>query len=376
MIQPGPSKPSLHIGDTLTLRQRTNSLNFLRLALAVLVIFSHTFPIGGFGNERILGNQTLGDISVDAFFAISGFLICGSAMRHTTRFGLRRGLAKYFWDRVLRIFPAFWICLIVTATVFGAIGWWSANRGVGDYWSAPQGPLHYIASDSYLRMNDYTISGTPANVPYPQAWDGSLWTLSWEFLCYIGVAVLAALGLLQRRRFVVGIAVLIWLAEVTVFFNPSLFPSAQYALRFGSIFVAGALVYLYRDRIADSGTLAGALVVLAALGMALGHPLSHVADVISGPALVYPVLWLGAHLPFRNVGATNDLSYGVYIYAFPVGQLLALGHVQRDGYLVFALATIAATLPLAAASWWMVERWALRAREWISFRPGVASRDS
>ncbi len=375
MNQPGPSQPSLRIGDTLTLRRRANSLNFLRLALALLVIFSHTFPIGGFGNERIIGNQTLGDVSVDGFFAISGFLICGSAVRHTTRLGLRRGLVKYFWDRVLRIFPAFWLCLIVTATVFVTIGWWSAHHGIGGYWSAPRSPLHYVADNSYLRMNDYTIAGTPAHVPYPQAWDGSLWTLSWEFLCYIGVAVLAALGLLVRRRVVVGIAVFIWIAEVTAFFDPSLFPSAQYALRFGAIFVVGALVYLYRDVIADSGTLAFALAALAALGTTLGHPLSHVADLVSGPALVYPVLWLGAHLPFRAVGATNDLSYGVYIYAFPVGQLLALGHVQRHGYFVMALATVAATLPLAAASWWGVERWALRAREWISFRPRVASVD-
>jgi len=81
--------------------------------------------------------------------------------------------------------------------------------------------------------------------------------------------------------------------------------------------------------------------------------------------MVYPVLWLGAHLPYRKVGATNDLSYGVYIYAFPVGQLLALADVQRFGYLEFALATIAGTLPLAAASWWGVERWALRARNWL-----------
>jgi peptidoglycan/LPS O-acetylase OafA/YrhL len=222
-------------------------------------------------------------------------------------------------------------------------------------------------------MNDYTISGTPANVPYTQAWDGSLWTLSWEFLCYIGVAALAVLGLLVRRHIVIWIAVLIWLAEAISFFDFSLFPSTQYALRFGTIFIVGALVYLYRDRIPDSGRLAGVCVIVAMLGMALGHPLSHVSDWITGPALVYPVLWLGAHLPLHKVGGTNDLSYGVYIYAFPVGQILALEHVQRYGYLAFAFATVAGTLPLAAASWWGVERWALRAREWITFRPGHVS---
>lgn len=362
--------------SALVLRHQANSLNFLRLVLALLVIFSHTIPIGGFGNEVIIGNLTLGDLSVDGFFAISGYLICGSAYRHTSRYGRWRGLAKYFWDRVLRIFPAFWTCLIVTASIFGVVGWWHVHHDISGYWHHSRGPLHYIVSNSYLRMNSYTISGTPSHVPYTSAWDGSLWTLSWEFLCYIGIAALASVGLLVRRRLVAVIAVCVWVVEVYAFFTPTFVPSAQYALRFASIFLVGALVFLYRDRIPDSGALALALTVVACVGTAVGHPLSHVADLITGPALVYPVLWLGAHLPFRKIGATNDLSYGVYIYAFPIGQLLALTGLQRVGYLEFALATIAGTLPLAAASWWGVERWALRARSWLTFDRQVTATTS
>jgi peptidoglycan/LPS O-acetylase OafA/YrhL len=368
-----PLSSSPRFVDALKLRHQSNSLNFLRLALAILVIFSHTIPIGGFGNETVLGNQTLGDLSVDGFFAISGFLICGSAVRHTSHYGRWLGLVKYFWDRVLRIFPAFWICLILTAGVFGLVGWWSLHHQLAGYWSQPRGPLHYMVSDSFLRMNSYTISGTPAKVPYSLAWDGSLWTLSWEFLCYIGVAALAAVGLLVRRQLVAVIAVFVWLGEVYVFFSPTFFPSAQYALRFGTIFLVGALVFLYRDRIPDSGALALVLFAVGCLGAAIGHPLSQVSDLITGPAMAYPVLWLGAHLPFRKVGATNDLSYGVYIYAFPVGQLLALAGIQRFGYLAFALATVAGTLPLAAASWWGVERWALRARGWLPLERRTSS---
>jgi len=351
----------------LLLRHHSNSLNFLRLALALLVIFSHTIPIGGFGNEIIIGNLTLGDLSVDGFFAISGFLICGSACRHTARYGRARGLIKYFWDRVLRILPAFWMCLIMTALFFGVVGWLHNHHGLAGYWSHAKGPFHYVVSNSYLRMNSYKISGTPSHVPYTLAWDGSLWTLSWEFLCYIGIAALSLFGLLARRTYVVAVAIAVWTLELYTFFNPSFFPNENYALRFASIFLVGSLTYLYRDRLPDSGALAALLALVACLGLTVGHPLSHVADLITGPALVYPVLWLGAHLPFGKVGATNDLSYGVYIYAFPVGQLLALANFERFGYLEFALATIAGTLPLAAASWWGVEKWALRARSWLPF---------
>jgi peptidoglycan/LPS O-acetylase OafA/YrhL len=371
MNRPGPTGLVVHFGDALVLRQRGNSLNFLRLVLALLVIFSHSIPIGGFGNEVLFGNQTLGDLSVDGFFAISGFLICGSADRHVAHFGRGRGLVKYFWDRVLRIFPAFWICLLITALVFGVIGYWSEHHGVGGYWSQPHGPLHYVLSNSYLRMNSYTISGTPSNVPYTLAWDGSLWTLSWEFLCYIGIAALAALGLLVRRRLVALLAILIWCGEAVIFFVPSPLPSAQYALRFGSIFITGALVYLYRDRIPDSRRLAVGSLAIACAGLGVGHPLSHVSDWITGPALVYPVLWLGAHLPFRKIGSINDLSYGVYIYAFPMGQLLAMANVQRFGYLALALSTVGATFPMAAFSWWGIEKWALRARRLLPFERRV-----
>jgi peptidoglycan/LPS O-acetylase OafA/YrhL len=75
------------LGDALVLRRAGNSLNFLRLVMALLVVVSHSISLGGFGGEIIIGNQTLGDLAVDGFFAISVFLIGGSAVRHIERHG-------------------------------------------------------------------------------------------------------------------------------------------------------------------------------------------------------------------------------------------------------------------------------------------------
>jgi peptidoglycan/LPS O-acetylase OafA/YrhL len=332
--------------------------------MALLVIVSHSITLGGFGNEAILGNQSLGSLAVDGFFGISGFLICGSAMRHIERQGRRRGLVRYFWDRVLRIFPAYWLCLVVTAAFFGPIGWLAAHHTLSGYWSDPLGPVHYLTSNFTIRIGTLQIAGTPAHIPYPLTWDTSLWTLYWEFLCYIGIAILAALGLLFRRGVVAGIAVAVWCIEIGLFFHPLQRTSAEFSTRFAAIFLVGALMYLYRDRVPDSGVLALGLLVVACVGFAVGHPHSRDPDWLTGPALVYPVLWLGSHLPFQRIGATNDISYGVYIYAFPVGQLLAIAGVQRAGYVPYVLATIICTLPLAAASWWGLEKWALMARKW------------
>ncbi len=87
--------------------------------------------------------------------------------------------------------------------------------------------------------------------------------------------------------------------------------------------------------------------------------------------LAYLLLWLGGVLPTR-VGAKNDISYGVYIYAFPVQQLLALAGVQRFGVIPMMVASTICTIPLAWSSWVLVERPAMRLKGWRS-APRVAA---
>jgi len=71
-------------------------------------------------------------------------------------------------------------------------------------------------------------------------------------------------------------------------------------------------------------------------------------------------LWLGMHLPLHMVGARNDYSYGVYIYAFPVQQVLVVWGANRWGYWPYTLLAVASVLPFAVASWWIIEKHALR----------------
>ena len=288
------------LGGTLVLRKGSNSLNMLRLVLACLVIASHSRTLGGFGSENILGRNSLGAVSVDGFFGISGYLICASALRHTDRSGRWPGIRRYFWDRFLRIFPAFWVCLIVTAVGFGVVGWLSTHSTLAGYWAHPVGPLYYLTSNFYLTTPTYQISGTPSSIPYPLVWDGSLWTLEWEFLCYIGVGALAATGLLIRRSLMLWMDLLAWLLGIIVFFHPlSGHPSAEIAMRFIPIFLTGALMYLFRNEIPDSGLLAIGLTVCGGLradvrtsgssepGLAYG-PHSRVSDPVARRTFAAP----------------------------------------------------------------------------------------
>jgi peptidoglycan/LPS O-acetylase OafA/YrhL len=94
---------------------RANALNAIRLALALLVIVWHSFPLSGSQVKFAPLKQLLGETAVDSFFAISGFLILGSWLRNPQ-------WGRYLAARVLRIFPAFWACLVITAFVLAPLG--------------------------------------------------------------------------------------------------------------------------------------------------------------------------------------------------------------------------------------------------------------
>jgi peptidoglycan/LPS O-acetylase OafA/YrhL len=350
---------------------RRNSLNFLRLVLAISVIFSHAITIGGFGSEVVFGKTTLGTVAVYGFFGLSGYLIAGSASRNH--------VGRYLWQRFLRIFPAFWVCLIVTAFFFGVIGWYNMSPvlahhcGISCYVKEPGGPLGYVFHNLWLQINQATIARTLPSGYFRNVWNGSLWTLFFEFLCYLMLAILSLIGLLRHRLAVAALAGAVWLTEVIITSVPSLnqnfSPSHNWdimkMLTFVPIFLVGSLLYLYRDKIPDSGLLAWGCTFLVLFGLVLpvgnSVPTFTFTSVdLTAVFLAYPLLWLGIHLPFHMVGARNDYSYGVYIYAFPVQQLLVIWGVSRWGYWPYTLLAVAVVVPFAVASWWAVEKHALR----------------
>jgi peptidoglycan/LPS O-acetylase OafA/YrhL len=327
--------------------QRRNALNLLRIALAIAVVFSHSLTLGGFRSEVLWGHGTLGDLAVDAFFAVSGFLITPSAERNS--------VPRYLWQRGLRIFPAFWACLVVTAAAAGPLTWAAAGKPLTGYWPAA---LRYVTSDWLLTVKSAGIAGTPRGVPFPGAWDGSLWTLRWEFGCYLMVAGLAITGALRRRKAVLWLWLASWAGPLVLAAAgvPTYTDTPAHDLiRFVPVFLAGSVLWLYRDKIPDSGLLAAGALALAAAGTFLRNP-----EVLSGPPLAYACVWAAVHLPGKRIGSRHDISYGTYIYGFPAAQALACWHLYRLGYVPFTLATLGVTLLLAFASCITVERPALR----------------
>lgn len=340
---------------------RANALNSFRLALATAVILWHTFPLTG-RHLPFAVHQLFSQAWVDGFFAVSGFLITSSWLS-------RPRLGTYFAARALRILPGLWVCLTVTAFVIAPIGV-AIQGGSAARLLLSSAPVEYVVKNSAVWTFQVDIGGTPRGIPDPGMWNGSLWTLQYEVLCYIAVAGLGLVGLLARRWFLPAAMALavIWaaLASYTLDGVPTV---AQNGARFAVMFLAGALLHHFRDMIPARWSLVAVSLVVVLVATLLPD-----YRLVAAIPLAYAIIVSGALIDNERFRLRNDLSYGVYIYACPIQQLLVICGLGILNPIVLTIIAAVATLPFAAMSWFLVEKpaMALKARirgKWV--RPGL-----
>ncbi|MDN5932519.1 MAG: acyltransferase [Pseudonocardia sp.] len=347
---------------------RHNSVNALRLGLATLVLLSHTLKLhGGFDPLGRLtgGDVDMGTIAVDGFFALSGYLIVGSYLNSPTT-------GRYLWRRALRILPGFWVCLLLTAFVLLPLAQLIEFGTLADFpLTGDQSALSYLTNNAALFIRQFEVDGLFGGGTV----NGSLYTLFYEFLCYLGVAALGAVGLLRFRTWpLVGLTVAGWLLAVSEIFTDAAVTSRSttidIALRFGLMFLAGAVLHRLARHIplgwvggSIAGLALGQAVVLATL---VGpDPTSTLVYLtIAPPAVAYLVVLAGANPRLHRIGSKRDLSYGLYVYAWPVQALLLLVGARGWPVLGYGATSLAVALLLAWASWTWVESPALRYKSW------------
>ena len=361
------------------LRGHQNSLGVVRLVLAAAVIFDHAFPLGGWGVAPFLGltkgQQSLGGLAVLGFLAVSGYLVTKSAMNADA--------VQFLWRRFLRIFPAFWLVLLVGAFIVGPLIWISYGRPLAGYFSfGPDSPWSYLYRNFYLTIGQYQIwdllvtttpfgvdgSGGPIN--------GSIWTLRYEFLCYLLMAGLLVLGVLKKAPAVVPAITGVFFVgqainQVTQGVAGEFFPffNDPWRLNFGLIFFIGATLAVYSDKIPFDhrfGLAAG----VGSLGLLVVGGFNTVGYVL----FAYFIFYAAAALPRRLqwIGQKNDYSYGIYLYGWVAQQVLAyLGVPTAWGYWPFVALSILLAAGAAWVSWHLVEKRAMSLKEWGPGR-GVA----
>lgn len=370
---------------------RNNAFGFLRLALAILVIFSHSFHLGGFGKEPLAaltdGRYAIGSLAVATFFFLSGFLVCRSASTCSS-------IARFLWHRFLRIFPGYWVSLLICGCVFAplmALVEFGAPSSVFSA-TANSSQSFMMNNAGLFHLNGFSIGGIlfirPNSIatllrqnPVPGVFNGSLWSLPYEAACYVGIAALAAAGVLRRARFILlALFAGLWVLYAFDCMDPEGFsqsfpyPGMKLLVLLVLFFSAGGVCFLYREKIPYS--IALFVVSLVVLGGTL--PLK-VFGLIAPFAMSYAFLWLAFALPLGHFDKKGDFSYGTYIYAFPVQQGMALIGVQENGFVLYFIASLLLTLVFAFLSYRLIEAPCLRLKT-VRFSPlrlraGVSATD-
>lgn len=331
---------------------RDNNFNLLRMFAAIGVLVSHAYPVTrGPGTPQLLEGWlkgvTLGDACVLIFFAISGFFI-------TRSFDQKNSLRVFILARILRIFPA--LAMMLALTVFIAGLWVSAAKDMPFWVSGVQ----YAIRNFLLFLPAPDLPGLFATNPFGPIVNSSLWTLSYEVMCYLWVLACGLLGLLARpRTFLIALSIFTVALVAKTFWDMT--PRFETLIYLGLPFIIGMSFYIWRSIIPLSGSLALFLVILAALS----HPTPVFLPMMI-LAMSYAVFVIGyAKIPaLAHYNRFGDYSYGTYIYAFPLQQAAVAAGLATP------LLNIAAALPLtmicALISWRYIEAPALKMRRWTA----------
>jgi peptidoglycan/LPS O-acetylase OafA/YrhL len=354
---------------------RSNSVGFLRWLMAFLVIFSHAGPLAGFYGGKDLGTQisseqSLGGVAVAGFFFFSGFLITQSRRGRSTVF-------RYFWRRCLRIMPAFWTALLVTNFVLAPIAWRRVHGTWSGFWHhRVESPLTYVWHNLVLVLHQRGIAGLGDSIPYGvhgHDWNGSAWTLEYEFKAYIMVGLLGLFGILVHRYLASAIAVAIIVVNAMTWagvgdltrINPTL--GNPYNAMLFAPFAFGMLFALWGDKIPIDDRLAAFGAVVAVVTYDVGG-----WNIYGQYGLLYVLMWVAIRCRWvRNWERFGDFSYGIYIFAWPLMQFAAYFGLEHHGWLAYHLTIVVAVHVAAYLSWHLVEKPAMSLKDWT---PGPLER--
>jgi peptidoglycan/LPS O-acetylase OafA/YrhL len=342
--------------------------DFVRIALAFGVLVWHTVAVveGSAENAKQAFIWPFVYAILPMFFALSGFLVTASA--------LRLPLREYVLNRSFRIVPALAVDIFFCALVLGPI---ITTFALGAYFTDPQFRAYFLNIIGWIH---YLLPGVFLDNPNRGIVNGALWTVPYEIGCYVVMSLMIWVGIIRRWTLVLGSVLLITGTAALLHlagFSTGL-PLADRFVDFAFFskgaslipcFLAGSAIYLMRHFLPWDWKWAAA-VVAALVATGLFAPPSWFANplFIAGSVLPlsYLVVWLGlADLPKLPVFDRGDYSYGVYLYHYPILQLLQMlfGFSQ---WWVLALAALVPVTLFAMFSWHSIEKPVLKQRKRFS----------
>lgn len=338
-----------------------NNFDALRLGMALLVVWSHCFALW-YGTEAfewvslLLGGvYNAGNIAVLGFFTISGFLITLSYSRSSSPW-------RYLGRRIKRIYPGYitttLVCSLIVVPLF-------SSRHFLDL-----APREWLGLASNLLLRNYIIASDAfASGPV----NGALWSIPYEFWCYLGVMAAGLMGLIHKRPVWPALAILLMLGRTALDVKGWVPGGSWLALiigwpylwfAVGPSFLLGAAVFEYRKSLPRSPLILASLLI-ATIASAHLFKSPHVTRLLFPPAFAYLTFYLAFSplLKWHGAARFGDFSYGTYLYAYPIQQMLVFtlrGHIP---FALFVPLVMSLSLVAAVLSWHLCERWFVRSAE-------------
>lgn len=338
-----------------------NCFDILRHLAALTVIFSHHLALSGMDEPELFGLTSYGSIAVYIFFAISGYLI-------TQSFERRKSTAEYVKKRFFRIYPGLFICLIFTVYVccgfFGRMGvgnWVTSLEPIKTFLKALIITGYGTVYATQQGMNYFT-----ADYLFKDTMNGSLWTLLFEIIEYIMIALV--LSLFRNKNLAVSIPLL--LATILLIYCNAISVAHMKLISLGFLtipFCIGALLYINKDKWFHSGRIKAVMFTAPWIMLYLSTFSVLFSDALISAAIALLSIVVGTTFKDRLIKGRFDFSYGIYIYAFPVQQIII--NVLGMGLYSSMVLSMLVSILLAIISWFMVEKPAIEWSRRTSKRP-------
>ena len=373
MLKNRPEKKQTLVTSTVHATDpRANNFDFLRFLGASFVIYGHAYPLSGRGTFDDLQVWSRGlfptaHMGVAIFFVISGFLIAQSLARSPSP-------QNFLWKRCLRIFPGLIVAALITVFLIGPI---LTSMPISQYFMTRETFKYLMVAKLYPPYPD-TLPGVFEQDPNRSV-NGSLWTLAYEFTCYFALLFVNLIfSTRYRGKFVLTAFFCLW-SSFLLWHDPLSDSPLEIPLLhlkifnlfdFGMYFVAGSVAFHFKNYIPYR-----APVALLFLSFWIGSyllaetfvsiPLTCVmwARYLAIPYLVLYLSFLKG--PLNQFGRFGDLSYGLYIYAYPIQRIVVAKIGDNAPIAEIILYCFLFTLPFAWLSWNFIEKPCLRFKKFV-----------
>lgn len=321
-----------------------NNFDSVRIMLALIVFFAHVSALTQVDEFKYFDIFFDSNFAVKGFFAISGFLVAHSYLSSQSKF-------EYAKRRIFRILPAYLMTLVLCL----GIGFLVTDLDALDFFKSPQTLKYILANLTFLNFIQSTLPGVFEANPI-QALNGSLWTIKVEIMLYFCIPIL--IYLFKRFGSTPITIATFFLSIAWVYFFSVLYDGGrgeELARQFPgqlSYFVLGAFLAINEKMINNLRLIA--LASLVALFITNNPLIRLIIDPIAYSTIV---LYLSlATCKNINLGKYGDISFGIYLYHFPIIQLFIFLGLFDVNVWIGLSAALTSSLFLALGSWHFIEK--------------------